>query len=145
MSQFWKTLFIKDWQKEWNQWPEGRQSKYFLNGPDPKFKSTLLFGRESISQLIRSVTGHAFMKYHNMIVEYGSKDNPGDKTCRLCKEEDETPHHIITNCPVLTNYRGEIFYQRTLPVHLTNWSIDKILQFMNHPKVVGLETNIIDS
>ena len=91
----------KEWTKEWCNIKGHRQSKYFLSGPDQKFKMTTKYSRDNISALIRSITGHSFMKRHqNQVI-----NNDTDITCRLCLEEDETPHHIITECPVLLHRR----------------------------------------
>ena len=52
----------------------GRQSKYFLHGPDSKFKHLFNYGKDTISKLIRFISGHAFMNVHNNIVKHGTKD-----------------------------------------------------------------------
>ena len=85
---------MSKWQNEWENYEEARQSKYFLDGP--KFKHLLQYGKNTISKLIRFVSGHSFMKVHDNIVKHGTKYHGQDNTCQLCEEGDDNPHHIIT-------------------------------------------------
>ena len=130
------------WQKEWDSRSDMRQSKYFLDGPDNlKFKHILQYGRETISQLIRFVTGFSFHKSHSLTVKYGTKDHGDDVTCRLCKEEGtiETPHHIITECPILMSERAEYFKHRFLDTYFKEWSLDQMTLFLSNYRVLNHE------
>ena len=130
------------WQKEWDSRTDMRQSKYLLEGPDNlKFKHILQYGRETISQTIRFVTGFSFHKSHSMTVKYGTKYHGEDVTCRLCKEEGtkETPHHIITECPILMNERAECFEHRFLNKHFREWSLDQMIRFLSNHRVQNHE------
>ena len=130
---------ITNWQNEWDAYNEGRQSKLFLQGPDTKFKQLLFYGRETISKLIRFITGHSFMKVHNNIVKYGTKFHGQDNTCQLCEEGEDNRHHIVTECPVLDNPRIDIFGSRVLPQNFTHWKLPSMVEFLNLKLVQNLD------
>ena len=132
-----KECIKSDWTKEWLNVKGHRQSKYFIAGPDPKFGSVIKYSRTNISQLIRSITGFSFMKRHNN--EVIGKDST-DKNCRLCEEEPETPHHLITDCPVLLDHRNEVFGCRILPEIFTMWKVKDMIKFLDVPQIWELET-----
>ena len=133
-----KLEICREWQNEWENYAEARQSKYFLQGPDKKFATMTQYSRDTISQLIQFITGHAFLKRHDCIIHYGNKDNTGDKECRLCNEEEETPHHIITDCPVLMNLRLDIFHERFLPQYFRAWGIHQMVNYLNAAQIQEL-------
>ena len=72
-------------------------------------QNALYHCRDIVGQLIRFLTGHAFLKRHNAVVFHGISPPPGDVTCRLCKDpfSEETPHHIVTECEYLCAWRYE--------------------------------------
>ena len=134
-----KSQMRNTWSKEWTDYTEGRQSKYFLHGPDQKFKHILLYGKEVISRMIRFLTGHSFLRVHNNIVVYSTKDNVGLKRCRLCQDDDETAHHIITECPILMTHRLDIFKHRFLPQYFHDWSLHQIMLYLSLKQISDLE------
>lgn len=125
----------KKWTQEWVAVHGHRQSKYFLSGPDVKFQKITKYGRYNIARLIRSITGHSYMKRHNNKVIKGDEDG----YCRLCEEEDETPHHIITDCPVLLNRRNECFGARFLPELFTTWKVEDMINFLDSTELAAMD------
>ena len=78
------------------------------------------------------------MKRHsNEIIDQDSSD----KNCRLCEEEAETPHHIITECPVLMEHRNQTFGTRFLPESFTTWKVKDMVKFLDFPQIQELESN----
>jgi hypothetical protein len=64
-----------------------------------------------LAKIIHFLTGHTFMKGHDVLLQRGRDDLASeDALCRICKEEMETPDHLLTECPVLNNDRLELFY-----------------------------------
>ena len=124
----------KNWSKEWCTVKGHRQSKYFLKGPDPKFKTLIKYSKNNISTLIRAVTGHSFMKRHQNEVINGDNDT----LCRLCMEEVETPHHIITECPVLLHRRKDNFGKMFLNEIFT-WIVQDMFQYLDATVIKELE------
>ena len=104
-------------------------------GPDPKFKSIIRYSRNNISTLIRAITGHSFMKRHqNEVI-----NEEDDTSCRLCMEEDETPHHVITECPVLLHRRYDYFGKRFLNEKFTSWKVQDMIHFLDATIIKELE------
>ena len=140
-----KASIWDEWRREWWQYPKARQSKYFLEGPSTKFKKLTNYGRHSIGRLIQFITGHAFLRRHNNIVAYGSKDNDGNNSCRLCKESvEETPHHIITECDDLTEWRNAYFFTRKLNKYEYNWNLYQMTGFLSLPDFTEFEVLVDD-
>ena len=73
-------------------------------------------------------------RHHNKII-----NDENDTTCRLCVEEDETPHHIITECPVLLHRRNEIFGSMLLPETFTTWRVQDMMKFLEATVIQDLE------
>ena len=91
---------------------------------------------------VRYVTGHAFLKRHNMIVEKGTKagiENE-DIYCRLCESNTdwETPHHIICKCPALMHRRKAIFGEYMLPDD-PDWNVKNLIDFLDCMTITELE------
>ena len=111
----------KKWTKRWESSKICRQTKYFYFGPDKGKSNELLnMTKNKISILTRFLTGHAFLRRQNFIVEHGCYPPKGWASCRLCsdgnleEDEDETPHHLITTCPALMVKRLESLGHRVL-------------------------------
>ena len=127
-----KAKIWQEWKKEWDWYPEARQSHYLIEGPSTKYNHIYKLGRESVSRLIQYLTGHAFLGRHDMIVELGNKEGDGTEAaqCRFCKCADETPHHILTQCEPLSLRRLDWFANPRLPKFFHNWKLHQILGFM---------------
>ena len=136
-----KAKIWADWKREWDSYREGRQSHYFLDGPSTKFNSIYKYGRATIGRLIQYVSGHAFLRRHNRIIEYSSKENDGIKECRLCYEDDETPHHIITKCPALARERTDAFHNWRLPDYFSQWTPYQMIRFLDNIELIDLESS----
>ena len=135
-----KAKIWADWKEEWDSYKEARQSHYFLDGPSTKFNCIYKYCRTTIGRLVQYISGHAFLRRHNRIIEYNSKENDGVKECRLCLEDDETPHHIITNCPALARERTEAFHTWRLPAYFNQWSPHQMISFLDNIELIDLES-----
>ena len=96
-----------------------------------------------LTKFLEYITGHAFLRRQNRIVEYNSKDNDGIKDCRVCNTKDEeTPHHIITSCPVMAWRRNDYFHTPDrLPTYFTHWRVDQMVGFLDTLELRDLEAS----
>lgn len=136
-----------DWHRQWTEYTRlfARQTFYFYKGPDPSKTTTLMtHTRSAIGRFARFLTGHAFLRRQNAIVE---QRNPrGDIACRRCYEgpdgPDEEPSHVIASCNGLIGKRSEIFGPHiTDREHIVYWEVTAMLQFLSLPEVYLLETD----
>ena len=58
------------------------------------------FDRNKIRRLVEIFTGHCNLRYSQHI-----RSETDDPTCRLCLEDEETPHHLLIECPALARQR----------------------------------------
>ena len=102
-----KAATIAEWQKDWNNTKGCEHSRKFIPGPD-KAATNLLralpFNKQRI--IIQCLTGHTTLNYHQHKI--GQAEEP---LCRLCLEDDETPDHIINDCPAVALNRQLSFIQ----------------------------------
>ena len=136
-------ITLKKWVHRWKNSPDYRQSKYFLSKPH-KSKSDILlqFPRDTVSKIVRFVTGHAFLKRHNSVIFYKTNNPPGDISCRLCDDVDseETPHHIITECERLDLWRSTTLGDYTLPEY-SEWQPQCLRKFLSSKIIILLEAD----
>ena len=92
-----------------------------------------------MSRLVQYITGHAFLRRHNKIVEHGTKDHLDVKDCRLCGIEEETPHHLITKCEVLAMHRYSLFGQQELDTYFFSWRVPQMLWYLDQGDFYDLE------
>ena len=134
---------LSEWMVRWSSGPGCRQSKYFLRSPSKSLSDLLLkHPRDTVSRVIRFLTGHAFLRRHNNIVLHGISPPIGDISCRLCEDPDqeETPHHIITECERLCNWRAETLGHYVLDEYI-GWHPRPLIKFLKHKLIILLEVD----
>ena len=92
-----------------------------------------------MSRLVQYITGHAFLRRHNKIVEHGTKDHIDLKDCRLCGMEEETPHHLITKCEVLAMHRYSLFGKQELDTYFHKWGVTQMQYYLDQGDLYDLE------
>ena len=97
--------------------------------------------RELLGRLVRFLTGHAFLRRQNAVVFHGISPPPGDISCRLCEdtEMEETPHHLITQCEKLCQWRADILGNYILD-DFPSWDPHNLAKFISHKEIILLET-----
>ena len=118
------------WDRQWTEYRDGRQSKIFYTKQDKKrAKEACKLSRRKLSRLIRIVTGHNGLLYHQHNIE-----NSIDPTCRYCENDIESFSHFLLDCPSFDADRQEIFQGRNL-VATMDWRIKELLDFSYLPRI----------
>jgi ribonuclease HI len=129
------------WQKRWvNNPTKFKHSKEFIHiiqNNIHKMNYVLKHcDRTTVGILTQFITGHSF----NL---KASKSNTfPDKVCRHCNQDDtpETPSHILTTCPALTEARREWFDGQDLLTSGFDWLVPQLLGFLRNTNVWGSMT-----
>ena len=130
-------LIKSKWQRLWTNNPECRQTKDAL----PSVWSSTLkhfntYTRQIAGQAIQFITGHGNFKRHQSL--RGETDDP---TCRIClEEEDETPRHLLLECPGTQWLRRKICGKFRL---LKYPRIGSTLQFATSDLVASILTGLL--
>ena len=121
MKRLIEEMIRKKWDKEWNEYEEGKHSKECLTGNDNnKAKKLLELSRFEVSRYVTLITGHGNLAY------FLSKLEPGvNPVCRFCNERNETFIHL-TECPRLREYQVDCFLGEN---RAWEWSHENILKF----------------
>ena len=118
------------WDEQWREYPKARQSKIFYTRQDAKrAKEACKLSRRKLSRLIRIVSGHNGLLYHQHNIE-----NSIDPTCRYCESEIESFHHFLLSCPTFDADRQNMFQGRDLNATM-DWRIDELLEFSFLPRI----------
>ena len=107
--------YITEWgtrthQNNWEERPDCRQTKIFIPKINSKMTSNITdMNKQNIRLLTQMITGHAKLNRHKYLM--GMEDSP---TCPKCGEGDETPHHMLTDCPAYGRLRKETFNKHNI-------------------------------
>ena len=82
-----------------------------------------------LSTWIKGITGHNNLAYFKSLQEPTI-----DPRCRLCTMENETLHHLLTDCEATNQLQREILEDKIITSDHT-WSIKRILKFMQSPRI----------
>ena len=124
--------FIKKWNKRWVGSKTCRQTKLWFKTSSKKFLGILKkASRQEISKLVQIITGHCNLRKHKKF--YNPETNP---LCRWCKQEPETPWHIVIECPCFKNIREKTFHEAIL--HSFTWSPQLLLRFCQESSLWGM-------
>ena len=89
----------KEWKTAWKEAPH-RETKLWLPKLDQVTTDQLLrLNKKTLSRVIQMITGFNNLRNHT------GRVNDTEKTCRLCKEKDETGWHLARECPKTQNIR----------------------------------------
>lgn len=81
--------------------PGMRQTKALIDGPDVKITDQLLrLSRQDLRVAVGVLTGHCTLRKHMHTL-----GKVGDSGCRRCGGDEETPIHVLCDCPALAGKR----------------------------------------
>ena len=124
----------KSFQNHWMNSNGQRQAKKFII-PSKKSSNKLLeLGRNDIRILTGYFTGHCKLRYH--LNKMGLSDT---SLCRFCEMENETPEHILCECPKLGKRRQFHFGDHTIAPYRF-WDCinpSKVLAYIKSLKMEG--------
>jgi hypothetical protein len=139
-----------EWAQLWadREGKDCRQTRLFFPTLNPKvwkdIKAYSNLTPACLARIIRFLTGHTFMNCHEVLIQRGRDDlGSDDALFRLCKEEMETPEHLLTECPVVNIDRQALFNSYQLPRE-PDWD-PKILRMVMLPTPASLEDKTRDS
>jgi ribonuclease HI len=134
-----RTRMEEIWAQELHDEPRFRQTKYWFPIVRHQNSRALYnYDRKEFSRAVRYLTGHAFLGYQNNLTNPNTTDS---KRCRFCKDENETAHHIITECDRFIQLRTDIFQKHPLDEY-PEWNTRQIIAFLRHPTVRRLESDL---
>ena len=102
------------------------------------YKRTCKLARSQLTLIIQTITGQNKLNY------LSHKINPHiSELCRFCEEEEETFIHLISECPVFTELRLEVFKRRAF-TSLEEWKPHQLLKFAQHPQIYAALTSDVE-
>jgi len=117
------TAIRNSWMQRWQGQDKYRMTKQFLSGPNKQAGIRACnLSKSSLSRLIQLITGHNFLSYFQFKLD--PTINP---LCRMCSEENETFHHLLTDCPALAMMRRDMFLDK--PPARDNWKPRELINF----------------
>ncbi len=136
-------LLYDKWTLAWQGEPTCRQTKqWFPKASIDHVRGILSLDRETISVVVQMLTGHNYLRRHNVIV-----GDAEDDQCRLCMEDEESSFHIIAECPALATARRTTFGTHCL-VQPLEWSHQVLMflrgQTIGHLIGLGEEGQVLD-
>ncbi len=131
----------KRWEEQWKADTQCRQSKLLLAPDRSIWRRIQHLSKQEVSTIVKTCTGHSFHKRQNYIIS-NQKYPTADCTevlCTLCKSAEETPSHLVLDCPQLHTLRNEILGSHLISPPFTKWHPTAIRKLMNEPRVAELE------
>ena len=124
-----KQAINKEWNREWLQYNDGRQSKIFVPNVTTKIANEVInWPRLKLGRYIRAISGHNNLLYHLHNIK--KHIPPG---CRFCGEENEEFVHLAYNCTALYWQQHDI--EAMIPETERNWTPQQIVDFTFIPKI----------
>ena len=115
--------------------PFARQSRIWFPTPcQAKSKKILSYGRDTLSTLVRWITGHAFLRKQN-----NRADMAESPLCRGCGQAEEGADHVLLECDSYFRERMDCFLTTNIDAREPIWEVDQMVKFLRRPRVRILE------
>ena len=98
-----KKFSYANWETYWEGRIDCRQTKLWFPKPNHKEATNIInLEKANFGLMTRWLTGHCFLARHESII------NNFDPICNKCFLDDQTPWHLLTECPATLKIRKEI-------------------------------------
>lgn len=128
------TYITKKWKRMWTMPTTGcRQTKLFFPGPSTKISQLLgSFDRKTLGRISEFITGHCNLNRHIHLT-----DPDHSPICRLCQleEYEESPEHLILECPVTLHHRWQINLAPEAQLINPKWNVNQIRDFITNEQI----------
>jgi len=115
-----------NWDTYWNGRSDCRQTKLWFPSPNRKeAKNILKLNRQDFGLITRWLTGHCFLARHASII--GNED----PICQKCFIDEQTPWHLLKECPATSTIRSNI-----PPDHWSTGTILSAIKNMDYLEVL---------
>ena len=120
----------KTWNEEWWLYKDADQTKEWFPALNKRISFELIrLPRAELGNMVQLLTGHNRLKYHQ------SKIDPSkDPKCSKCKVGKETTRHLMGDCPMIQNWRHEIFGYHFLEKYPV-WNLTQFTSLMRKAKI----------
>ena len=134
-----KLLMYREWEREWQAWPEAKQTKLFYPTlrPDHSFE-VVNSTRRFYSTLIQLETGHNFMARHQHLIDKANGIQGTSQTCKLCGTGEQTSAHILAQCHELIPLREKYFKKPFLNPPYINLESRAVLGYLREAPIEEL-------
>ena len=123
------------WSVRWKNRSDARQTAiFFPEIAQEKSAKLMRLSKDTLGKVVRALSGHDFRSRHNAVLE---KQIP--PACSLCKQEEESPSHLILHCPKLNHFRAQTFGSYTQNI-VYSWKAEQVVAFISDPLISELET-----
>lgn len=121
-----RTFFVNKHTDRWQKLNNCNHSRIFITTPNKAYTGYLLNkSRNELRTLIGVITGHCTLNKHLHRMNLAQS-----ATCRHCNDMDETPIHLLTDCPALNIKRKKYLEEHFLnEQQIKDIKLDKIWSY----------------
>ena len=126
----------REWKERWQNRKDARQTAIFFPKINLKKSQEIIkLPKNSVSILVRALSGHDHRNRHNTLIESGKDEG----ICRLCRQEVETSSHIILECPRLLQVRIDNFKTHDADTIVRTWEVEQMASFLSVSHIAEME------
>jgi ribonuclease HI len=135
-----KENMTNEWNRRWQSTIDYRQTKVWFPTIDiPKSEILMKHTRPTVGRTARNISGFAFYRRESAIIEQSRNPPLVDVSCRLCREDDETPIHIICDCGHFVEHRLDTIGVHQMPEENPEYDMESIIKFLQKEEIILME------
>ena len=126
-----KEIFMNLWEHHWHQEKSCRQTREFIDSvKERRTQGILNLSRNKLYLIVQFITGHCTLRRHLSLLQVVE-----DSGCRFCGECEETPLHVVNECPATWSERRYAF-----EVNEDKPWLWKLVKFVKSPRIERMFT-----